>query len=439
MILSATSYVMDITKDVLIVSQISLALGGFKKTFLNYEECMSGVSNPILERNESIFIQLWFQIVFIWIGTIFIPLLLSNLQLMSQGPQFGRRRTTLVWMIWICVQPVYPVIVILKEKMLHHMSKVYEVSASQYANAKEQMTKYVQAELGLETIYQTFLQLLLVLLAKSDTRTIQGLEMVFADDGTEEILGMNPTFIFAYSTTWSIFSCIRSFMKGRNIKREYSTWESTLANFLFACLSITIRIASFLLYFTPCLGLGNIHRFYQGEMYPFLAPMAFDNSLTNLDGEYMHFGNAPPILWSKITRWNYTLDSRNPIPPPKELYNWFSIKQYTGVFIVMLFVHPFLVMLGKWLANPRPFSRLHWLDCVIHCACNTNVPFPMEDWDERKGQVASHKRRQKLVLRETLTVIIINFVIHFFLLIPLILLSKLPKTFHSKIFSYLFI
>ena len=360
---------------------------------------------------------------------------MSNLQLLCQGPQFGRKSGLWSWIIWICIQPVYPIIVILKEKMLNHMSKIYEVSGNQYAHAKEQMTKYVQAELGLETIYQTFLQLLLVLLAKSDTRTIQGLEMVFADDH-EEVLGMNPTFIFALSTVWSIFSCIRSFMKGRNIKREYSTWKSDLANFLFACLSISLRIASFLLYFTPCLGLGDIHRFYQGEMYPFLAPMAFNNSLT-LDEEYMHFGNAPPILWSKITRWNYT-QGRNPIPPPRELYYWFSIKQYTGVFIVMLFVHPFLVMLGKWLANPRPFSRLHWLDCVIHCACNTNVPFPMEDWDERKGQVASHKRRQTLVFRETLTVIIINFVIHFFLLIPLILLSKLPK-FHQKLFSYQFI
>ena len=404
MILSATSYVMDLTKDVWRVSQRALALGGLKQTFLNYEECMSGI-------------------VFIWIGTIIVPLILSNLQLMFQGPP-GDRRNAWTWLIWICIQPVYPIIVILKEKMLSHMSQIYQVSGDQYARAKEQMTKYVQAELGLETIYQTFLQLLLVLLAKSDTRTIQGLEMVFTDNQHNgEFLGMDPTAIFVLSTMWSIFSCIRSFMKGRNMKREYSTWKSSLANFLMACCSITIKITSFLLYFTPCLGLGNIHRFYQGEMYPFLAPMAFSSK--NLDAEYMHFGNAPPILWSKITRWNYTLDRRNPVPPPKELYNWFSIKQYTGVFIVLLFVHPFLVMLGKRLANPGPFSRLHWLDCIIHCACNTNVPFPMEDWDEKKGQVGSHKRRQRLVFREILTVIVVNFTIHFFLLIPLILLSKI--------------
>ena len=115
---------------------------------------------------------------------------MSNLQLLCQGPQFGRKSGLWSWIIWICIQPVYPIIVILKEKMLNHMSKIYEVSGDQYAHAKEQMTKYVQAELGLETIYQTFLQLLLVLLAKSDTRTIQGLEMVFADDH-EEVLGMN--------------------------------------------------------------------------------------------------------------------------------------------------------------------------------------------------------------------------------------------------------
>ena len=60
MIMSATSYVMDITKDILIVSQISLALGGFKKIFLNYQECMSGVSNPKHEKSENILIQFWF-------------------------------------------------------------------------------------------------------------------------------------------------------------------------------------------------------------------------------------------------------------------------------------------------------------------------------------------------------------------------------------------
>ena len=65
--------------------------------------------------------------------------------------------------------------------MLSQASKIYEVSASQYAKSKEQMTKYVGADLGLETMYQTAIQLILVLLAKSETRTIQGLEVIFSE------------------------------------------------------------------------------------------------------------------------------------------------------------------------------------------------------------------------------------------------------------------
>ena len=351
------------------------------------------------------------------------PLMLGSLQLMCEGPQFGRR-TSFAWFLWICIQPFNPILVILKEKMLSQASKIYEVSASLYAKSKEQMTKYVGADLGLETIYQTAIQLILVLLAKSETRTIQGLEVIFSDQ--KEVLGFNPTFIFTMSTMWSVFSCIRSFMKRSNIKREYSTWKSTTANFLFACFSITVRIMSFVLYFTPSLGLGNIHRFYQGEMLPFLAA----RSLKNLDEEYMYFGNATPILWSKITRWNYTIDRINPTPPPITLYTWFSIEAYFFVFLAILVLHPFVVMIGKKLSNARPFSRLNGLDCLIHCICNTNTPFPMEDWDEEKGQVESHRQRQKLVFRETFVTIVINFTFNLILLTPLILLSKYKKEIH---------
>ena len=343
---------------------------------------------------------------------------------MCQGPQFSRR-TLFAWFIWICLQPFYPILVILKEKMLNQASKIYEVSASQYAKSKEQMTKFIGADLGLETMYQTAIQLVLVLLAKSETRTIQGLEVIFSDQN--EVLGLNPTFIITISTMWSVISCIRSFMKRSNIKREYSTWKSTLANFLFACFSITVRIMSFVLYFTPALGLGNIHRFYQGEMFPFSAPISFDISLKNLDQEYMYFGNAPPVLWSKICRWNYTEDRSNPIPPPLTLYTWFSTEAYFCVFIAILILHPFAVMIGKKLSNPKPFSRLDGLDCLIHCICNTNTPYSMEDWDEEKGQVESHRHRQKLVFRETFVTICINFFFNSILLTPIILLSKLKE------------
>ena len=44
MIVSASSYVMDLTKDVLMVVQISLAQGGLKKILKHPQPYMAGVS-----------------------------------------------------------------------------------------------------------------------------------------------------------------------------------------------------------------------------------------------------------------------------------------------------------------------------------------------------------------------------------------------------------
>ena len=45
MIVSASSYVIDLTKDVLMVIQISLAQGGLKKILKHPQPYMAGVSN----------------------------------------------------------------------------------------------------------------------------------------------------------------------------------------------------------------------------------------------------------------------------------------------------------------------------------------------------------------------------------------------------------
>ena len=149
--------------------------------------------------------------------SIVIPILLSIFQfLLSNGPKtlFKASNWLGKFVMFICL-PILPILILMKEKMLIHASKTYKISVNQFEEAKLSMNKFIHADMGLEAFYQLLIQTLLLFLARSGTRTIFGMEVLF--DETKSFYGVSAETLLAYSIGWSLFSCVRSHMKGNEL------------------------------------------------------------------------------------------------------------------------------------------------------------------------------------------------------------------------------
>ena len=313
--------------------------------------------------------------------------------------------------------PIYPMFLTVRETILAEASKKYVIMIGSLDNAKLYLSHFIQADLGIESHLQITISAILLLLVRSQTRTIIGFEVLFE----KETFFYLPTKVAIYfSITWSIYSCISSHLKGISKKREYSTTKSLGTILLFTTVSITARVMTYIMYFTPCLGLMNSLRHLQGEMYPFDSPYL---SYVNVTKDKFYFGNAPPIPWSDITRWTYK--SRKVAEPPLlTLYTWFTIEQYFMIFIGIMSLNIVLQILAKRCSNSEVFKSQSWIDLLVHGITCTFIPHPMEEWEEARGTVAMHKLRQGQVWIEMVVSILLNFAFNLTLLTPLIILGN---------------
>ena len=158
----------------------------------------------------------------------------------------------------------------------------------------------------------------------------------------------------------------------------------------------------------------------QGEMFPYWDPYYYPKDIVTSN---FYFGDAPPLNWSHITRWNY-IEEGIAEPPQLTLYTYFTIEQYLGFFLCIFAVQFVLHLALKLQTNPLVFQKLSWIDCVIHIISCCFIPCPMEEWDTEKGTVAMHRARKHLVFKEMMAAMILNFIFNIFMLIPLVILGK---------------
>ena len=361
-----------------------------------------------------------FQIFWSLFGSILIPFFLGSIKLFWEGPKilFGKKGP-LYWILMVLTFPIYPVFLIMRNSILAHASKTYVVMVSLLTTTNYNVAQFIQIDLGLESHIQITITAILLLLANSDTRTIIGLEVLFQ----EETLFYLPTKVaLGFSIAWSIFSCITSHLKGISKKREHSTTLSLIVMIAFTSISMTAKVMSYVLYFVPCLGLLNCLRHLQGEMYPFSEPY-LNPHLFNVTTDTFYYGKAPKRPWHEITRWNY-VGFKDAKPPNYTLYTIFTIEQYFCALLGILCLNITLQWITKKLTNPEVFKKKYCLDLFIHAILCSFIPSPMEEWDEEKGDVETHKERKRKVFREMVTSIIVNFGCNVILLSPLIILGN---------------
>ena len=242
------------------------------------------------------------------------------------------------------------------------------------------MLSLFRHSIGLESNFQLIISTTLLLLANSQTNTITGLEVLFAN---ESFFYLDTKLALALSILWSLFSCITSQINGMSKKREHSTGKSLTLLLIFNSVSIGLTVFSCILYLTPALSLFNSLRHLQGEMFPHWDPYYYPEDLNDTNATF-YYGNAKPIPWSKITRWEYK-ERAKADPPELSLYTFFTIEEYFGIMIILSIIQFVLQLLGKLLTNPLVFQKLSWIACLIHGICCCFVPCPMEEWDTMKG------------------------------------------------------
>ena len=400
MILNAASYTMDLAKDSLILIQISLSQGGL---------------SFILEQPTPYFKGMFFFLL----ASIIIPFILGTLRFIFKGGSkllFANKNVILRWIGMVLTIPIFPVFLIMKEAILVEASRKYQVCLNLLKDVKYHSAQFIQADLGLESHLQSVFTIAFVLLAISETRTIVGFEVLFENT---TIFYLPTKLALGCSILWSLYSCISSHLKGISKRRDYSTFASFFILLAFTTISVTIRTFSYILFLTPCLGLWNCLRHLQGEMYPFLQPY---NSKVNVSNEMFHFGNAPIIPWSKITRWKY-IGYENAEPPHYTLYTWLTIEQYFFVLLGLLGLNIAWQIVAKKRTNPDVYHKQTFLDVLIHGISCCFIPHPMEEWDEEQGGVMKHKLRKDLVFIEMFVSIVVNFGFNAFLLSPQIILA----------------
>ena len=242
----------------------------------------------------------------------------------------------------------YPIYLIMWEKTLKEASKVYIIPTRALEEAKYYADQLIQVDIGLESHFQLIISTALLLLSNSQTNTITGLEVVFAN---EHFFYMNTQLALVLSISWSLFSCITSQINGISKKREHSTGMSLALLLLFSSVSIGLSVFSCILYLTPALGLFNSLRHLQGEMYPYWDPYRYPEDVNDVIDAKFYYGDAPPIPWSKISRWKY-IEVDIAEPPELSLYTLFTIEEYFGGLIIIFAIQFVFQLITKIWTNP---------------------------------------------------------------------------------------
>ena len=405
--LAPFSQYFDLVKDSILLAQLIMSQGGWNAM----------ITNP------TSFFAIVTMTLFI---TTILPHILSSLRLLLTAPQLlvGKRDTICQKIILVPIIPLQPLFLLIRLKMTLIQRKYYSLSMFRkrlpnYTLLKNNSTKYIRSILGLETTFQLIVLLVLQFYAVSQTRTSQGLEQLFEQ---ESILFIDPKTFLIITTIWTVISSTKSHISSSS-SRDYFPTKSKIVLAVFAGCSLIMRVSSVILYFTPSLGLFNVLRHLQGEMPPYQVPLSFPPELLKHLNRF-EFGNAPPLLWSDVTRHNYTGNGVS-IPITVSYYTYFTMEQYFMYFWVILGLQSLLIIILKAVINWQIFKKQHWLDLMMHALENSHVPFPMEDWDELKGDVKEHEIRAAKVMIEMASVMFVNLVTNAFFLSPMIILGKL--------------
>ena len=155
--------------------------------------------------------------------------------------------------------------------------------------------------LGSEVFYQVPLQILLLLLATSETPTTGGLEAIFKQSS---FLGipMDPKAVLALFVSWSLRTCVFLHLKSVATEKGFIQTTSKIAVFLWGLFAVMRRVLTLVAFFIPSLGLFSILYHWQAELIPFRVRLEYASSVTVEDLIKLR-GMNESIYWSFLLEY----------------------------------------------------------------------------------------------------------------------------------------
>ena len=228
---------------------------------------------------------------------------------------------------------------------------------------------------------QVTVQILILLLFKTETPTTGGLTTVF----DQRPFGLDPTLVFSLSTAWSLLSCVRMHTKLIALQKGFCRMTSIFFIFIWGTFATLRRVLSLVALFIPSMGLFSLLHHWKWDQIP------FSNYFTERDDFQIRlFGLNETIFMSEVNNWDYS-DPQHPTPPPVSHYTLMTLRQTFTAAAGLLVIHIILLTLVKILTS-REFRRKgNYMNKLVHILENVSFATPFSDWDEGDHRIEEYR------------------------------------------------
>ena len=282
----------------------------------------------------------------------------------------------------------------------------------------------------MEVYVQVTIQVVILLLARSETATTESLETVF----NQKVFGLDPDILLIFSISWSLLSCVRMHTSLVTLEKGISKLTTKVFIFLWGAFATLRRILSIIVMFMPSLGLFSILHHWRWEQIPFKIRQEYIKKgfTISSDDRISLFGQNETIYWTEFEHWDYS-HPQHPSPPHYSIYTLLSLQTTFIAAAALLAIHFLLVIAVKILTSREFRKRGNYVNKTIHVLENLNYATPFYDWDQGEHTIQEYGERFKATCREMMATFSVNTIVTAVMLVPLWYTGQDIKT----IFMYL--
>ena len=371
-ILQITVYYVDFTKDLYLFSTL-LKIVKLDNTFFSFE---------------------W-QIIFLTFISIAVPQLL-NILFLSAYVITTKRVTKLPGIMLCFFSLTTPAVVIYIVGKLEAGQRLIVSQATwiQWKLWKLRFSLLKMIEIVFESSLQFLILLIVILISKSNTKNVSGLESLFASDDVEMLV---------LSCTWSLLSIVITETNWQDSVKSFAIGiQGKLIMAGFFLLSILPRTCAVILYFAPSMGLLGLQGHYTlGKIKPNFPEF---HQLNNHELEMDHKKLWKPILnGADMAIWSWQI--------------------FYIIFIIFVPVHQFLIFIVKCFYANNFLSRKNMLLKLFNVINQQFCPKIYQDWDENASNLEEVRKNYGDVKKEMKVLLTLFAVENILLCTPMIMLS----------------
>ena len=262
---------------------------------------------------------------------------------------------------------------------------------------------------------QVTIQVVILMLARTETPTTGGLETIF----NQNVAGIDPYILLVLSISWSLLSCVRMHTSHIALEKGFCNMTTKLIIFVWGMFATLRRVLTIIALFIPSLGLFSILHHWRWEQIPFRARLEYARRgyLTS-DDKIGLFGLKETSYWTDLDRWDYS-DPQRPVPPDYPIYTLLTFEETIIAGLVLFVIHFVLIMAVKILTSSEFRERRNFVNKIIHGMENHNYATPYSDWDEGVYSIKEFRARFRATCKEMAAIFCLNIIFTEMMMVPL--------------------